>query len=334
MRHLVTRREFAVSSFAACAAGAVALGVSRSARSQTARNIARILIGVPAGGAADAVARLLADQMKSYASATIVEIRSGAGYRLALEAAKNSPADGSIMILAPAGPLTLYPHIYKSLNYNPQQDFAPVSTVFSTPSMLAIGPMVPGEVKTLADLIAWCRGNPKQSTFGTPGAGSPMHLLGITLARTARIELVHVPYQGAPPAVQNLLGGQIAVAISPIGNFVPYLKTGNLRALATTGPQRSSVLPDVPTVAEAGYPALEFAEWFGILLPAKTPSDTVNSLNAVIREALRTKDVMAGLANFSMDIGGNSPAEFARQIKIDTERWAAIVKASGFTPLD
>ena len=333
MKQQVNRRQFAVGSFAACAAGALTFGVSRSARSQAARSIARILIGVPAGGAPDAVARLLADQMKSYASATIVEIRSGAGYRLALEAAKNSPADGSVMILAPAGPLTLYPHIYKSLNYDPQRDFAPVSTVFSTPSMLAIGPMVPSEVKTLADFVAWCRANPKRSTFGTPGAGSPMHLLGITLARTARIELVHVPYQGAPPAVQNLLSGQIAVAISPIGNFVPYLKTGDLRALATTGPQRSSVLPDVPTVAEAGYPALQFAEWFGILLPRKTPNETVNSLNAVILEALKTQSVMTGLANLSMDIGGNSPAEFAEQINIDTQRWATIVKASGFAPL-
>lgn len=313
---------------------AITLGALQTAQSQTVRGTARILVGVPPGGFLDAMARLLTEQMKSYASSTIVEIRSGAGYRVALEAAKNSPADGSVMILAPSGPMTLYPYIYKSLSYDPQRDFAPVSTVCSSPSLLAVGPQVPLAVKTVADFIAWCRANPKQSSFGTAGAGSPMHFLGTTFARTAAFEFTHIPYQGSAPAIQDLLGGQIAAVIAPIGNFAAHLNSGNVRALATTGRQRASILPDVPTVAQTGYPELEFAEWFGILVPAKTPAETVNALNSAIREALKTSSVTAAIANFALEAEGNSPAEFAARIKADTDRWAGIVKASGFTPLD
>jgi len=313
---------------------ALAFGALGSAQSQTVRDTVRILIGVPPGGPLDATARLLAEQMKPYAPTTIVESRPGAGARLALEALKNSPADGSVMILSPAGPLTLNPHIYKSLNYNPQQDFAPVTTVCSSASLLAVGPMVPASVKTVADFISWCRANPRQSSFGSPGAGTPMHFLGITLAQTSGFEFTHIPYQGAAPAVQDLLGGQIAAVITPIAGVVPQLNSGKVRVLATTGPQRSSVLPAVPTVSEAGFRALEFAEWFGMFVPAKTPAETVNALNGVIRDALKIKRITAALADFALDPAGNSPAEFARQIKADTDRWAAIVKASGFSPLD
>ncbi len=181
---------------------------------------------------------------------------------------------------------------------------------------------------------AWCKSNPTQSSFGSPGAGSPLHFLGVTLARTANFEYLHVPYQGTAPSVQALLGSQIASAISPIGAFVPHVKSGALRALATTGAQRSPLLPDVPTVAEAGYPALEFAEWFGVIVPARTPPATVEALSSALRTALQTKEMLAAFANLSVDAAGHTPADFARQIKIDTDRWAPIVKASGFTPLD
>lgn len=313
---------------------AAILGVPQTAAAQTVSGTARILVGVPPGGFLDAVARLLIEQMKSYAPTMIVEIRPGASYRLAIEAAKNSPADGSVMILAPAGPMTLYPHIYKSLSYDPVGDFAPVSTVCSSSLLLGVGPLVPASVKTVADFIAWCKANARQSSFGTAGAGSPMHFLGITLARTGGFEFTHVPYQGSAPAVQDLLGGQIAAVIAPAGNFAAHLGSGKIRVLATTGRQRTAALPDVPTVAEAGYPVLDFAEWFGILVPAKTSTETVTTLNGLIREALRSKAMLDALRNFTLDAGGNSPAEFAALIKADTERWAGIVKASGFTPMD
>ena len=325
------RRRFLLGSAGGIASFAFGLSPTRS---QPLHSTARIMVGFPAGGPSDVIARLLAEQMKAYASTTIVENRPGAGGRVVMDVVKNSAADGSIMVLTPAVALALYPHVYKSLSYNPQQDFAPVTTTSTTAMLIAIGPLVPSTVKTLADFIAWCRSNPNQSSYGSPGAGSPLHFLGVMLSRAANFEYLHVPFQGTAPSIQSLLGGQIASCISPIGSFVPHVRAGTLRALATTGAQRSALLPDVPTVAEAGYPALEFAEWFGIFVPVRTPSGTIETLSSVLRMALQTKEVQAGLANQSVDVGGLTPADFARQIKADTDRWGPIVKASGFTPLD
>jgi tripartite-type tricarboxylate transporter receptor subunit TctC len=324
------RRRFLLAGAGGIASYASGLS---PARSQPLHATARILVGFPAGGPSDVTARLLAEHTKGYASAIIVENRPGAGGRVAMDVVKNSPADGSVMILTPAVAVCLYPHVYKTLGYT-LQDFAPVTTIHTTAMMLAIGPMVPGTVKTVADFIAWCKSNPTQSSFGSPGAGSPLHFLGVTLARTANFEYLHVPYQGTAPSIQALLGSQIASAISPIGAFVPHVKSGALRALATTGAQRSPLLPDVPTMTEAGYPALEFAEWFGVFVPARTPPATVEALSSALRTALQTKEMLAAFANLSVDAAGHTPADFARQIKIDTDRWAPIVKASGFTPLD
>ncbi len=310
-----------------------ALGLSPSP-AQPLHATARILVGFPAGGPTDVIARLVAEQMKGFASSTIVENRAGAGGRVVMDVVKNSVADGSVMVLTPAVAMCLYPHVYKSLSYNPQQDFAPVTTTNITSMLFVVGPMVPSSVKTLADFIAWCKANPKQSSYGSPGAGSPLHFLGVMLSRAANFEYLHVPFQGTAPSIQSLLGGQIASCISPIGPFIPHVRAGTMRALAMTGAQRSPLLPDVPTIAEAGYPALEYAEWFGIFVPARTPSATVERLSSVLRAAMQTKEFQAGLANQSVDAGGLTPAEFARQMKADFERWGPIVKASGFTPMD
>jgi tripartite-type tricarboxylate transporter receptor subunit TctC len=325
------RRRFLLGSAGGIAS--YALGASPTL-SQPSQSTARILVGFPAGGPSDILARLVAEGMKTYASSTIVENRAGAGGRVVMDALKSSPADGSVMVLTPAVAMALYPHVYKSLSYNPQQDFTPVTTVCTTPMAFVVGPLVPASVKTLADFIAWCKSNPAQASYGSPGAGSPLHFLGVMLSRAAKFEYLHVPFQGTAPSIQSMLGSQIASCISPIGPFIPHVKAGTLRALATTGPQRSPLLPDVPTIAEAGYPALTFTEWFGIFVPARTPSGTVETLSTAIRAALQTKEVQVGLAAQSVDVGGLTPAEFARQVKADFDRWGPIVKESGFTPLD
>ena len=325
------RRRFLLGSAGGIAS--YALGAPPTL-SQPLQLTARILVGFPAGGPSDVLAKLVAEQMKTYASSTIVENRAGAGGRVVMDVLKNSPADGSVMVLTPAVAMALYPHVYKSLSYNPQQDFTPVTTICTTAMAFVVGPLVPSSVKTLADFIAWCRSNPTQASYGSPGAGSPLHFLGVMLSRAANFEYLHVPFQGTAPSIQSLLGSQIASCISPIGPFVPHVRAGTLRALAMTGAQRSPLLPDVPTIAEAGFPALQFAEWFGIFVPARTPSGTVETLSSALRAALQTRELQAGLAAQSVDVGGLTPAEFARQVKADFDRWGPIVKESGFTPLD
>jgi tripartite-type tricarboxylate transporter receptor subunit TctC len=328
---MMTRRQLLAASTAGFAFNAT--GLVPSGFAQLGGQTARMLVGYPAGGNADFVARLLANDMKGAFSSIIVENRSGASGRLALESLKSSAADGATMILTPAATIVLFPHLYKSLRYDPFVDFIPVTAVCSFPLLLAVGPMVPGQVKTLADFIDWCRANPRLATHGTT-SGTPMHFTGVMLARTAGFEFVQVPYQGAAPIVQDLLGGRIAAAIVPIDVPLPHIQSGKFRVLATTGPQRSTLLPEVPTIKEAGYPSLEFVDWLGVFLPAKTPAETVDNLNSTIRKVLNNEETKAAFTKISYEIASASQADFAGLIKSDFERWGPIVKGSGYKPED
>jgi tripartite-type tricarboxylate transporter receptor subunit TctC len=272
---VTTRRQLLTISAAALAVGVI--GPASYGLAGADIRSARILVGFPPGGTTDVIARLLALAMKDYASTLIVENRSGGAGRFAIEALKTSVADGSVFMLAPMATMTLYPHVYKTLRYDPLRDFIPVCTVGEFSYILAIGSKVPASVKTLGDFIAWCRVNPGQATYGSPGAGSPLHFIGVQLAHTAGFEYLHVPYQGAAPTLQDLLAGQIASSILPIDTPLDHIRAGTLRALATSGPRRSTFLPDVPTFREAGYPALQSADWFGIFVPAGTPAECVEA---------------------------------------------------------
>jgi tripartite-type tricarboxylate transporter receptor subunit TctC len=295
---------------------------------------ARLIVGFPAGGSLDVVARLLVEHMKGYAPSLIVENRPGAGGRIALEGVKNAEPDGSVMVLTPGDQLTLFPHVYQRLSYEPLRDFAPVTTVCTFPYVLAVGPMVPANVTTLAQFIEWCRANPKLATYGSPGAGTRPHFLGVVLAREAGFEFVHLAYKGGAAAMQDLVGGQIPAMISVASNVVPHVQSGSLRALVTTAPQRRSLMPDVPTAREVGYAGMEAIEWFGIFLPAQTPDVIVSHLHTAVLTALGTDVVRSGLAKQSFDIAGLVPADLKSLIKADTERWGGIVKASGFKPIE
>jgi tripartite-type tricarboxylate transporter receptor subunit TctC len=298
-----------------------------------AETASRMLVGFGAGGAIDVIARMLVEGMKDYAPSFIVDNRPGAGGRLALGGLKSSPADGSAMILAPASNFAVYPHVYKTLGYDAFGDFVPVTTVCSFPFLITVGPLVPADVRTLADFVKWCAANPKQASYGTAAAGSMLHFTGVTLARTGRFEFVHLPY-GGPGGIQDLIGGRIAATIYPIGTALPYVQSGAIRALATTGAQRSPWLIDVPTVREAGYPALEANEWFGVFVPANTPAATVSRLNVAIRTVVNTDGFKTALAKLAIDPVGETPKEFAQLVKSDFDRWGPIVQASGFTPED
>src|SRR5262249_2685258 len=176
--------------------------------------------------------------------------------------------------------------------------------------------------------------NPQAATYGSPSAGSVPHFTGVMLARAADIPLLHVPYNGTAPAMQDLLGGQIAANITVLPAALPQVQSGKIRALATTGAQRSPWLADVPTLKEAGFPALESVEWFGILVPARTPAEIVDRLNHAVREALEADEVKSGMTKLSFEIASSTPAEFAQLIKTSPEHWGRIGAASGFRAED
>lgn len=318
---MITKRRF-VSL--ACAGGLGAV-LPNAMRKASAEAVSRMLVGFGAGGVIDVIARLLVEGLKSYAPLFIVENRPGAGGRLALGALKGSKADGSVMILTPASNFAVF-----TLGYDPFRDFAPVTTVCSFPFLITVGPMVPADVRTLADFVKWCAANPRQASYGTAAAGSMLHFTGVSLANAGNIELVHLPY-GGPGGMQDVIGGRIAATIYPTGTALAHVQSGAVRALATTGPQRLPQLPDVPTVREAGYPSLQANEWFGVFVPANTPDDTVNRLNAAIRAVDNSDVFKTAMAKLSVDPAGETPKEFAQLVKSDFDHWGPIVRASGFT---
>jgi tripartite-type tricarboxylate transporter receptor subunit TctC len=324
---MITRRDLLTVSAVSVAFSAT--GLVPPAIAQPLAKTVHMLTGFTPG-LQDALARLIAGQMKDYAEAIVVETRPGAAGRVAVEAVKAADADGSVMLLAPLGFMMLFPHVYKTLRYDPL-DFTPVSTIASTPTLLTVGPKVPGDVRTLADFVAWCRANPKQAAYGTAGAGTTLHFLGAMLGRTAGFDFLHVPYQGNG-SIQDLLKGEIASAIMPIGSSLGLVQSGDLRALATTGPRRSPFLPGVPTVVEAGYPSLEDLTWYGFFVPAKTPANIVERLNSAIQAALRTDEVRSGMTRLAVELDAISMGDFARLIASESERWKSIVQATGFTP--
>lgn len=325
---MLSRRRFV----AAAAGAGASIAAPRRAHSQVVGKLTRIIVGFAPGGSSDVTARLLVDQMRGYASTIIIDNRPGAGGRIAVESAKAGAPDGSVLLLSPASMIVLYPHLYKPLGYDPVQDFVAVTTVCAFPFVLSVGPLVPRDVRTLADFIQWCKANPKLASYGTSGAGSMLHFAGMMLARAANFDFTHVPYKGASPALQDLLGGQVASTVGVLGIALPHIQAGNLRALAMTGATRSSFLPDVPTLTEAGFPGLEITEWQGLFVPAKTPPPVVHALNRSVRDALDTAEVKAGLIKLSFEAGGTSPEQFADIVRADIARWEQIVKASGFTP--
>jgi tripartite-type tricarboxylate transporter receptor subunit TctC len=315
----------------ACAGGLASI-VPSGARGQLGQVAAHLMVGFGAGGAIGVVARMLVEEMKGYPS-LIVENRPGAGGRLVLGTLKNGPADGSAMALTPASMLVVFPHVYKALGYDALRDFAPVTRVCSFPFLITVGPTVPVSVATLADFVKWCAVNPKQATYGTAAAGSMLHFTGTILAKAGGFEFAHVPY-GGPNGIQDLIGGRIAATIYPVGTALPHVQSGSIRALAITSAERSRQLPEVSTVREAGFPALEVEEWFGVVVSAKTSAETVKQLNAAIRAAVSSDRFVGGVAKLAVAPAADSPEQFAQLINSDFDRWGPIVRASGFSPED
>ena len=295
----------------------------------------KIVVGFPPGGSADTLARTLAQQLTGLAPSVIVDNKPGAGGRIALEATKNADPDGSTLVLTPASMMAVYPHIFRKLPYDPVADFAPIGRVAAAPFVVAVGPMVPKDVLTLADFVKWAKANPSKASYGSSGAGSIPHFTGVALGKAANLDWTHVAYKGAAPAINDLLGGQIAANLSVMSNALPHIQSGKLRALAISSSQRSAALPHVPTFAEAGFRDATTVEWFGVFAPARTPADVIARLSVALNTAERSKAFQEALTKGSFEAhGADTPASFANALKSDLSRWSQIVKASGFTPED
>ena len=326
------RRKFLVRSGAATL-GASTFGLPLLALAQALES-AKVLVGFPAGGTTDAVSRRVAEKLQgTYAKTALVDNKAGAGGRLAVEELKRSPADGSVMLLTPAAMITLYPHIYTKLAYR-IEDVAPVSTACVLNFGFGVGPAVPETVKNLKDFLAWAKANPTKANFASPGAGSPPHFLGALLSKESGVELSHVPYRGSAPGIQDLLGGQVSAMSSPIGDYLPHLKSGKLRLLATSGATRSKLTPDVATYAEQGFKDLTISEWYGFFLPAKASPEVVQRLASAIRTAVTTPAVVEAFAALGLEASANTPAELAQMVKQENAAWGPVVRRVGFTPED
>jgi len=296
---------------------------------------ARIVVGFPPGGAADAVARLLADQLRgSYAPTVIVDNRAGAGGRIGAQAVKAGDTDGSQFLLTPASILTIYPHVYKKLGYDSLADFKPVSSVAVVTFAFSVSTAVPASVKTVADYVAWAKAHAKEANYGSAAAGATPHFVGTMLGRAAGVPLNHIPFKGGAPLVSDLLGGQIQAGVNVLPEVLPHAEGGKLRILAVSGARRSRFLPSVPTFAESGFKDVAADEYFGVFVPAKTPPAVVARLNAAIQKALKAKPLVDGLEKLSFEVEGQSPAEFGQIVKAEFERWGPVVKASGFSSED
>ncbi|MGU9981173.1 tripartite tricarboxylate transporter substrate-binding protein [Phreatobacter sp. HK31-P] len=302
------------------------------APAQIIRGNGRILVGFPAGGPTDTLARRLAESLRgTLAESFVVENRPGAAAKLVIQALMEAPADGRTMLISPDAMFTIYPSVYKKLAYNAATDVTPVTPATYATFALAVGPMVPAEVKDVASFVAWAKANPSRAAYGSPAAGSTPHFMGELLVAAAQIQLRHVPYRGSTPAIQDLLGGHVASTITPIGDYVPHVASGVLRVIGVTDRERSAFLPNVPTFAEQGYAQVAGRDTFGCFLPKGAPPALAAQIAGFVAEAVKvpaTRDTLraVGQEPFTM-----SPPDYAAYLDRARKAWEPIVKASGFS---
>ncbi len=294
---MLNRRKALGAAIGLIAAG----GAAQRARAQTVNKVVHIIVGFPAGGGTDIVARVLAEALGGvYAASIIVENKPGASARLAVEYVKNAPADGSVTLFTPDFPMTLYPFSFKSLNYDPIKDFIAVGPAAKGMLTFNVGPAVPETVKTLADFVGWCKANPAKANYATTSAGATPHFTGVMLAREAGVAMTPVHYRGGAPAIEDLLGGHIPASVNPVSEVIAYAKSNSIRILAVTGAERSAFLPDVPTMKQAGYNVV-VESLTGVFLPAKTPDAIVGALSAAMRKATQSQTMIDSLAKFGTE---------------------------------
>jgi len=314
-------------------AGAMATGLSlgithlAQAESYPVRPI-KIIVPTPAGGPVDVIARLTGNYLTAaVGQPVVIDNRPGAGNTLGSKEAAQAEPDGYTLLYSSASGLVLAPMLQKNAGYDPLTSYDPVALVAQSSTILVVHPSVP--VKSVQELVTYAKANPGKVNFSSGGIGVLPHLIGEWFKSAAGIDIVHVPYRGGGPSINDLVGGQVQMTFEGTSVLVPLIQTGKLRALATTSRQRIAELPDLPTMEESGFPGFVSTSWTGLLAPARTPPPVIDRLNAAINEGLRSADLKAALAKLNNEPLGGTSQDFTDMIKADIAKWAPVVKALG-----
>ena len=289
-----------------------------------------LIVPTPPGSTPDIVARTLATKLQgAFGQPVVVENRAGAGGNIAAEAVAKATPDGYTLFVGINGPVATNKYLYRSLPYDPEKDFAPISLLASAPQMLVVVPEL--KLDTFKAFIDYARANPGRISYGSVGSGSASHLTMELLKSEAKIHAVHIPYRGFPPAVTDMLAGNIQAMFAIIPGVLPHVKAGKMRALAVTALKRSELAPELPSVQELGYPQLESLAWIGLLAPANSPPEVLARLSTETVRGMTAPDVKELLGKQGFDVVAGSPAEFRRWIGAESQKWARVIKASGAT---
>jgi len=288
----------------------------------------RFVAPFPPGGPADILSRIIGQHIaESWGQQVVIDNRAGAGGNIGSEIVAKAPPDGYTLLLGFVGTHAINASLYRTMPYDNIKDFEPVSLVAMVTIILVVHPSVPAN--SVQELIAVARSRPSELTFGSPGNGTPQHLAGELFNTMAGVKMLHVPYKGAVPALNDLLGGRVSMIFSSMPPALPHIKAAKLKALAVTSAKRSPAIAEVPTISESGLPGYEVINWYGVLTPTGTPKEIVVKLNSEIRRIMQIPDVKERLAVQGAETYTSSPQEFRAYIKSETDKWAKVVKFSG-----
>lgn len=316
------------SLFIGCA---VAAGVLQAAAAAYPTKPVRFVVPFAPGGSTDTLARTMGMKLTdALGQQVVVDNRPGANGNIGMEIVARAAPDGHTIVLGYIANLAIGPSLYAKLPFDPIKDFAPITQPASSPNVLVAHPSL--QAGSLKELIALAKTKPGQINFASASVASVGHLTGEYLNSLAGIRMVHVPYKGSGQAVTDLLGGHVQLMFSGFSSTLPHIQAGKLRPLAVTGPKRSAAVPEVPTIAEQGFPGFEATAWYGVLAPAGTPRPIVARLHSELTEILKVADVRKRLENLGFEIVGSTPQDFAAYIKSEIKKWEKVVKASGAKP--
>jgi tripartite-type tricarboxylate transporter receptor subunit TctC len=331
----MTAAEGAARSLVLAAAlGAAAATASSTYAAEPARYPSRpirLIVPQSPGGPSDIIARLTAQKLgENLGQIVVADNRAGAAGNVGCEIAARAAPDGYTLLLGPPGCLTINPSLYGKLAFDPQRDFEPITQIESGPQMLVVHPSVAAH--SVKELVALAKAKPNAFNFASGGAGTPNHLAGELFRNAAGLQIVHVPYKGTGPALTALVSGQVQMMIASLAPALPHVKSGRLRGLAVSSRERSRILPEMPTIAESGYPGFEMVSWHSILAPAKTPQPIITRLHAELVKVLAQPDVKERFASMGLDTVGSTPQALAQHIRSETARFAKVIAAAGIKP--